>query len=68
MSTTYGGATDGADLSRAESTKKDEAWEENTVSLCTQSLPAAPQPPAPEPPAAGVRARTRCVRGSTLCT
>jgi len=29
----YGGATDGAELSRAESTKKDEAWEENTISL-----------------------------------
>ena len=38
----YGGATD--DLSRAESTKKEEAWEENTFSLC--ALPRSQPPPA----------------------
>ena len=61
----YGGATD--DLSRAESTKKEEAWEENTFSLC--ALPRSQPPPsrpAPEPPPAGVRARTRCVSGAPL--
>ena len=38
--TSYGGNTD--DAIAKTTTAKEEAYEENTISLCTQSLPAAP--------------------------
>eukprot|EP01045_Picozoa_sp_COSAG04_P004340 COSAG04_NODE_187_length_21001_cov_8.855277_9_plen_625_part_00 len=64
--TSYGGNTD--DAIAKTTTAKEEAYEENTISLCTQSLPAAP--PAPGTGAARCRrprADALCLRGSTLC-
>jgi len=64
--TSYGGATD--DAIAKTTTAKEEAYEENTISLCTQSLPAAPQPPGTgATPCRRPCADAPCLRGSTLC-